>query len=118
MKFTPSLSSSLTLAAVVLVGCATTYVPADHWTYRGTDEALRTPPRIPRGELSGSAWIEAMRASEALWWQERQVQIDHAKDNCARETGASKTPDYWFGYSRVFKVCMEARGWIEGRSPL
>jgi hypothetical protein len=118
MRTTPSTSSALALAAVVLGGCATSYVPADHWTYRGTDEALRSPPRVPRGELTGSEWIEALRASETLWWKERQVHIEHAKEGCARDTGESKTPGYWFGYSRAFKVCMEAHGWSEGRNPI
>ncbi len=118
MSATAKLSLALALLAATLVGCGTTYVPQDHWTYSGKDEAVRSPPRIPRGALTASAWVEAMRASTALWWQEREVHVQRAKDSCARETGESETPGYWFGYARAFKACMAASGWTEGRSPL
>lgn len=118
MSATVNLSGSLALLAALLGGCATTYTPADHWTYSGSDEALRSPPRIPRGERTASEWIAAMRTAEASWWQERQGHIARAKDSCARATGDSKTPGYWFGYSRAFTACMAARGWTEGRSPI
>ena len=109
---------ALALSGAVLTGCATPDVAMDNWTYSGTDEALRAPPRVPRGDLSGAAWIQALRENEARWFQERENLIQEAKDSCARETGASKTPDYWTGYSRTFKDCMRARGWSVGRSPL
>lgn len=112
------LLSTVALSAALLVGCGTPYVPMDNWTYSGTDEALRAPPRIPRGDLSASAWIEAMNASKARWFQERGEIIERAKDSCARDTGSSKTPGYWMGYSSTFKACMAARGWSVGRSPL
>lgn len=110
--------SMILLSSVFLVGCGTPYVPMDNWTYSGKSEELRAPPAVPRGNLSGSDWIQAMNESKAKWFQERAEVIERAKDSCANETGASKTPNYWTGYARSFKACMLARGWTEGRSPL
>lgn len=45
----------LALTVACLSGCETTHVAQEHWTYSGRDEALRAPPRVPRGELSASA---------------------------------------------------------------
>lgn len=106
------------LFTALLVGCETTYVLTDEWTYRGKDEALRAPPRVPRGDLSDAAWAASRHQSETRWLQQREEAIERAKDNCARETGTSKTPGYWFGYSGSFKTCMAAYGWSVGGSPL
>ena len=59
-----------------------------------------------------------MRVSEAAWLEKREELIEQAKDACARETGESKTPGYWFGFGSAFKDCMKARGWSVGRSAL
>ena len=106
------------LTAICIVGCATTSMSTDHWTYSGRDEALRMPPRVPRGELSPSAWLARLKENEAAWWQQREALVESAKDSCARETGQSKTPGYWFGFGNAFEACMKARGWTVGRSPL
>lgn len=118
MQATGRQAGALLLTGVLAGGCGTPDVLADHWTYRGNDEALRAPPRVPRGDLSGSEWIQALRENEARWFQMRGEVIEQAKDDCARATGASKTPNDWTGYSAAFKQCMAARGWIVGRSPL
>jgi hypothetical protein len=110
--------SAATLSTVLLAGCGTPYVPMDNWTYSGTDEGLRAPPRVPRGNLSESAWIAVLAESKTRWFGERDAVIEQAKENCVRETGESKTPGYWFGYSGSFKACMAAKGWSVGRSPL
>ncbi len=110
--------SALALTVVSIVGCATTSMSTEHWTYSGVDEALRVPPRVPRGELSTAAWMATRQASEAAWWQKREEVIEQAKDACARETGDSKTPGDWFGFSTAFRNCMKARGWTVGRSPI
>ena len=110
--------SVLALAFVCLAGCETTAMSKDHWTYRGLDETLRAPPRVPRGELSSAAWMAKLRESEAAWWQEREKAIQLAKDACALETGESRTPGYWMGFGNAFRECMKARGWSAGRSPL
>ncbi len=106
------------LTVVFLAGCETTAPIQDNWTYYGSDEALRMPPRIPRGELSSAAWMAKRQDSEAAWWQERERAIEQAKEACARETGESKIPGYWMGYGRAFSACMRARGWSPGRSPI
>lgn len=108
----------LVLAVVLLAGCQTTAPIKDNWTYSGSDEALRVPPRIPRGELSSAAWMAKRQASEAAWWQERERIIEQAKEACASETGESKIPGYWMGFGRAFRACMSARGWSPGRSPI
>ncbi len=78
-------------AAVFVTGCA--YDPAKrdrNWAHTGPEEI-----HVP--------------ISEAL---------EAAKDACARETGDSKIPGYWSGYSDRFMACMKARGWIRAGSPL
>lgn len=110
--------TSIALIVMCLVGCGTTSATQDHWTYSGLDEALRAPSRVPRGELSTSAWMARRLESEANWLQEREAAIELAKDACARETGDSKTPGYWIGYGRAFKDCMKLRGWSEGGSAI
>jgi hypothetical protein len=40
--------------------------------------------------------------------------VEAAKDACARETGESKTPGRWLGFSSAFMACMKARGWTPG----
>ena len=111
----------LALFVMCIAGCATTSSTserAEYWTYSGPDEALRVPPRVPRGDLSAGAWMIQMRVSEAAWLEKREELIEQAKDACARETGESKTPGYWFGFGSAFKDCMKARGWSVGRSAL
>lgn len=109
---------ALALVLACVAGCETTHEVREHWTYSGRDESLRVPPRVPRGELSAAAWMAERQAREAVWWQERERIIEQAKDHCARETGESKVPGYWFGFSRAFTDCMRARGWTVGRSSL
>lgn len=106
------------LLTALLIGCGTTYVPQDAWTYSGNDESWRAPPRVPRGELSAAAWAAARYESENRWLQQRQEVIEGAKDTCARATATSKNPDYWFGYPRSFRVCMATQGWSVGGQPL
>ena len=108
----------LALSAACLAGCETTPMIGEHWTYSGRDESLRAPPGVPRGELSVSAWMAERMIREAEWRQVRARIIEQAKDDCARETGDSKVPGNWFGFSRAFTNCMYARGWTVGRSPL
>ena len=78
------------MGSVQSVGCGTPYGPLDKWTYMGSDRAWNDLP-------------PSRRYNEALGWEERQEVIDREKDNCAKETGDSKTPGYWFGYSSSFK---------------
>lgn len=112
--------SALALAGMFLAACGTTSTAptTENWTYVGTDEAIRFPPRVPRGDLSVSAWMASRQMSEAAWWEKREAIIEQAKAACARETGQSPTPGYWMGYSGAFKDCMNARGWSPGGSPL
>jgi len=44
--------------------------------------------------------------------------LESAKDTCARETGESKIPGMWFGYSSRFIACMNGHGWTRVGSPL
>lgn len=105
---------ALALALACLAGCETTHEIRERWTYSGRDESRRAPQRVPRGELSASAWMAERMAREAEWRQAREQIIERAKDDCARETGDSKVPGYWFGFSRAFTDCMHARGWTVG----
>jgi len=115
--FDPKLPA-LALAFACLAGCETTHEIREKWTYSGRDETLRAPPRVPRGQLSASAWTAERMAREAEWQQAREQVIERAKDDCARETGDSKVPGYWFGFSRAFTNCMHERGWTVGGNPL
>jgi len=94
-------SSAIILLTILSVGCGTTYVPRDEWTYIGSNRTWNDLP-------------PSRRYNEALWWEERREVIEREKDSCAKETGDSKTPGYWFGYSRSFKDCMKLRGWRDG----
>ena len=94
-------SLAILLMTSLSVGCGTPYVPLDKWTYIGSNRAWNDLP-------------PSRRYNEALWWEERQAVIDREKDSCAKETGDSKTPGYWFGYSGSFKDCMKRRGWRVG----
>jgi hypothetical protein len=118
LRARPGRSAALMLSAALCAGCGTPDTLMDHWTYSGHDESLRSPPRIPRGELSVAAWMLAMHQAETLWWDERTRVIARAKETCARETGLGTAHGYWLGYPRAFKACMQASGWTEGRSPL
>ena len=112
---------AVALPALCFVGCATnssTSERAEHWTYSGLDESLRVPPRVARGDLSSAAWMAQRQASEAAWLQSREELIEQAKEACARETGESKVPGYWFGFGNAFRDCMKKRGWSVGRSAL
>jgi hypothetical protein len=113
-----SVALGFVAAVILLAGCGTTPMGTDHWTYSGTDEALRMPTRVPRGELSVAAWMAKRQIGEAEWWQEREALIERAKDACARETGESKVPGYWMGFGNAFTNCMKARGWSVGRGAL
>ena len=46
------------------------------------------------------------------------LDLDVSKDACERETGDSKIPGFWLGYSRAFMRCMNARGWMTVGNPL
>ena len=95
-----------------MAGCASVITdPENNWTYRGQDPALQSPPRVARGELTTSEWLEKMRISHAAWGQERQVALERAKADCTQETGQSATPGFWFGHARAFASCMRGRGW-------
>ena len=94
-------STAILLLTILSVGCGTTYVPRDEWTYIGSNRTWNDLP-------------PSRRYNEALWWEERREVIDREKDSCAMETGDSKTPGYWLGYSRSFKDCMKLRGWRDG----
>ena len=118
MTATTKYCLTLALSAMCIAGCAPVSPGNDRWTYSGRDEALRAPPRIPRGELSAAAWMAQMQISQAEWAQRREERVERDKDACARETGDSKIPGYWFGFSNAFRACMLARGWSVGSNPL
>ena len=112
---------AVALPVLCFVGCATnspTPERTEHWTYSGLDETLRVPPRIARGDLSSAARMAQMQQSQAAWLQKREELIEQAKEACARETGESKVPGYWFGFGNAFRDCMKKRGWSVGRSPI
>lgn len=108
----------LSLAAMCLVGCGTTSTSKENWAYLGSDATLRSPPRIPRANLSSEAWLSKLRENEEAWRQKRQEAVEAAKDACARETGASGKRSFWTGYGAAFMACMNARGWSGLSNPL
>lgn len=100
-----------------LVGCASVQTE-DYWTYEGDDLALKSPPRVARGDLSREAWIAKMEESRETYARGKRLALNQAKEACAQETGKSLKPGFWFGHSSEIVKCMKARGWSEGRSPL
>ena len=83
----------LLLAAVTcLCGCASGPVSEGNWSY------FPPGPFVPLKQVT-----------------EPDVEVD--KDACARETGDSRTPGFWLGYSRAFMDCMKARGWRRVSNP-
>ena len=106
------------LSAMCLVACAPVSSGKDQWAYVGRDESLRAPPRIARGDLSAAAWMAQMQTSQAAWFERREEAAELAKEACVRETGESKIPGFWLGYSNAFITCMLARGWTRGSNPL
>ena len=68
--------------------------------------------------LVGCAESGSRRGDGWAALRDANLHLEEAKDTCARETGDSKTPGFWFGYSNAFMRCMTAHDWIRVGNPL
>lgn len=103
----------LALIAAALFGCGTTSIANERWVYSGPDATLRFTARVAP-DTSPSEAARRYREYEEVWRQKIRDSVEAAKDACARETGESKSPGFWMGYSNHFLACMKTRGWSRG----
>jgi hypothetical protein len=93
----------LLLVAIIVAGCGTATTSPENWAYSGADRSLRSPPPIPRDNLSTEAWQLRIQQSLETWQRQRAEALEVAKNACA---GA------------VFMACMKAKGWSRVSNPL
>ncbi len=101
----------LSLAAVCICGCGTASTAKESWMYIGSDEKLKSPPRISADNAFSEVWHQRFRENMQAWQKQRHEALEITKDVCARETGDGRIPGSWLGHGTAFMACMKAQGW-------